>query len=117
MNTHMNATPRPWHVGVKQAQKIVYDSKGWAVCNCTVYHDEGSEPTANAKLIVNAVNSFEAMKEVLDNVREAIEMQSADRAYKIGLGVSSWDMFIEQNPLYKNWLEIKQALARAEGKE
>lgn len=31
-------TPGPWHLGLRQAERIVYDAKGWAVANATVYH-------------------------------------------------------------------------------
>lgn len=62
MNTKI--TPGPWHVGQKQAHRIVYDSKGWAVCDCTVYHgqEDAEEMKANAALIAAAPELLEALK-------------------------------------------------------
>lgn len=66
-------TPIPWHIGVRQADVIVYDEKGWAICNCIVYHGkESGEPKANAAFIVRAVNSHEALCEMLKQAREFI---------------------------------------------
>ena len=47
------ATPLPWHVGIKQAEQIIYDDKGWAVANATVYHGKADrqETVANAAYI------------------------------------------------------------------
>ena len=54
------ATPLPWHVGLRQAQQIIYDDKGWAVANATVYHGraDGAETRANATYIVEACNAY-----------------------------------------------------------
>jgi len=54
-------TPGPWHVGVKQAEKIIYDASGWAVANATVYHGE-NDAKANARLIAAAPDLLEALK-------------------------------------------------------
>lgn len=48
-------TPGPWHLGVKQAEAIVYDSRGWAIANAIVYHGEhDAEVGPNAHLIAAA---------------------------------------------------------------
>lgn len=65
-------TPGPWHVGLKQAHRIVYDPKGWAVCDCTVYHgqDDADEMKANAALIAAApelLELAEAFKSFLED--------------------------------------------------
>ena len=70
MTTSKEATARPWHVGVKQAEKIIYTGNGWAVANCTVYHGtaDAEESAANAALIVRAVNAHDAMREALERI-------------------------------------------------
>lgn len=57
-------TPGPWHVGIKQAEKIVYDSTGWAVANATVYHGENDaeQVKANARLIAAAPELLDALQ-------------------------------------------------------
>lgn len=54
------ATPLPWHVGVRQAEQIIYDAKGWAVANATVYHGKAdrAETVANARYIAHACNAY-----------------------------------------------------------
>ena len=54
------ATALPWHVGLRQAEQIIYDGKGWAVANATVYHGkaDGAETRANAAYIVHACNAY-----------------------------------------------------------
>lgn len=49
-------TAGPWHVGVKPADVIVYDAKGWAIANATVYHGKSDREKckANARLIAAA---------------------------------------------------------------
>lgn len=61
------ATPLPWHVGLRQAEQIVYDAKGWAVANATVYHGESdlAETKANARYIVHACNAYPRLVEAL----------------------------------------------------
>ena len=46
-------TPGPWHVGIKQAEQIIYNYKGWAIANATVYHGKNDiqETKDNARLI------------------------------------------------------------------
>jgi hypothetical protein len=64
MNTQH--TPGPWHVGVRQAEKIVYDSTGWAVANATVYHGENDieQVNANARLIAAAPDLLDALQRI-----------------------------------------------------
>lgn len=76
-------TPGPWHLGLKQAEQIIYDSHGWAICNCTVYHGhESAEPKANAAFIVRACNSHDdllaAIKAVIALDSCTIAMQRSD---------------------------------------
>jgi hypothetical protein len=61
MTTH---TPGPWHVGVRQAEQIVYDKTGWAVANATVYHGKEDLPEmkANARLIATAPDLLAALE-------------------------------------------------------
>jgi hypothetical protein len=56
-------TPGPWHIGVRQAEQIVYDQKGWAVANATVYHgkEDREEMRANARLMAAAPEMLEAL--------------------------------------------------------
>jgi hypothetical protein len=60
MNT--KHTPGPWHVGMRQAERIVYDKTGWAVANATVYHGESDrdQVLANARLIAAAPELVDA---------------------------------------------------------
>ena len=61
------ATPLPWHVGLRQAEQIVYDAKGWAVANATVYHGAAdvAETKANARYIAHACNAYPRLVEAL----------------------------------------------------
>lgn len=66
MNNETKHTPEPWHVGIKQAEQIVYDKTGWAVCNATVFHGHGDpdgEAKANARRIVACVNACAAISD------------------------------------------------------
>ena len=67
MSTPKPATPLPWHVGMKQAEQIVYDATGWAVANATVYHGKAELPEtkANAAYIVAAANAYPRLVEAL----------------------------------------------------
>lgn len=75
-------TPGPWHVGVKQAEKIVYDSTGWAVANATVYHGENDaeQVKANARLIAAAPDLLEFAKAVVRYAGSAGDDYLADKA-------------------------------------
>ena len=57
-------TPGPWHVGIKQAEQIVYTKNGWAVANATVYHgkQDKDEAKANARLIAEAPAMLVALR-------------------------------------------------------
>jgi hypothetical protein len=64
-----NRTPGPWHVGLRQAEKIIYDKSGWAIANCTVYHNHGdTEPTDNSNFIVRACNAHDDLLAVAKGV-------------------------------------------------
>lgn len=74
----MKHTPGPWHLGMRQAEQIVYNDKGWAVANATVYHGkEGREEMkANARLIAAAPDLLVAARlaaEFLDIFEEQSE--------------------------------------------
>ncbi|NQV21847.1 MAG: hypothetical protein HQ511_10580 [Rhodospirillales bacterium] len=58
-------TPGPWHVGIKQAEQIVYTKNGWAVANATVYHgnQDRDETKANARLIAEAPAMLDALQD------------------------------------------------------
>jgi hypothetical protein len=62
------ATPLPWHRGLKQAEQIVYDAKGWAIANATVYHGEADkdECKANAAYIAHACNAYPRLVEAIN---------------------------------------------------
>ena len=79
MTTITPATPLPWHVGIKQAEQIIYDGKGWAVANATVYHGkaDGAETRANAAYIVAACNAYPQLVAAL---REVCAVPMADFA-------------------------------------
>ena len=76
------ATALPWHLGLKQAEQIVYDSKGWAVANATVYHGKAdlAETKANAAYISHAANAYPqlvaALRECLTDAN-AVGMRDA----------------------------------------
>lgn len=57
---HQPATALPWHVGVRQAERIIYDACGWAVANATVYHgaSDAEEVKRNAAYIAHAANKY-----------------------------------------------------------
>jgi hypothetical protein len=81
--TQSKATPGPWHLGVKQAEAIVYDSTGWAVANATVYHGESDreECRTNAHLIAAAPELRDALAQLLFNVELLVEdgtLQASD---------------------------------------
>lgn len=63
MNSPTKHTAGPWHVGVKQADQIVYNSAGWAVANATVYHGKQDleETKANARLIAASPQMLDAL--------------------------------------------------------
>ena len=60
-------TQGPWHVGLRQAEQIIYNTAGWAVANATVYHGEHDreETKANARLIAEAPAMLDALRELL----------------------------------------------------
>ena len=79
-------TPGPWRVGVKQAEKIVYNAAGWAVANATVYHGKEDAETvaANARLIAAApdlLRERDELREALAGLIDQIE----------GIGIEDWN--------------------------
>jgi len=66
--TQAKHTPGPWHVGVRQAEQIVYDENGWAVANATVHHGESNIPEskANARLIAAAPDLLAALEAIAE---------------------------------------------------
>lgn len=100
-------TPGPWHVGVKQAEKIVYDHKGWAIANCTVYHGhEDSEPTENARLIA-------AAPDLLDSIDAYLHAKKVQLLEETGNTV----MVDSETLLREAETMMKAAIAKAEGKQ
>jgi hypothetical protein len=71
------ATKLPWHLGLKQAERIVYDATGWAVCNATVYHgkEDAGDCQKNAAYIAHACNAYPKLVEAL---REQISQYIGD---------------------------------------
>jgi hypothetical protein len=53
---------------MRQADRIVYDSTGWAIANATVYHGKSDreQVLANARLIAAAPELLEALRHALD---------------------------------------------------
>lgn len=76
MTKNAPATQLPWHLGLRQAEQIVYDSKGWAVANATVYHGKAdlAETKANAAYIAKACNAYPQLVEVLQGLFEQCAM-------------------------------------------
>jgi hypothetical protein len=64
------ATKLPWHIGLKQAERIVYDATGWAVCNATVYHvkEDADDCKKNAAYIAHACNAYPKLVEALREI-------------------------------------------------
>lgn len=73
--TKATHTPGPWHLGMRQAERIIYNAAGWAVANATVYHGEqdADETKANALLIAAAPDLLHMLKEAVshDNALKA----------------------------------------------
>ena len=69
------ATPLPWHVGIKQAEQIVYDKTGWAVANATVYHghSDAADAKANAQYLTHAANAYPELVAALRMYQAAFE--------------------------------------------
>lgn len=96
------ATPLPWHFGPRAAERIVYDEKGWAIANATVYHgraDDG-DAKANAAYIAHAANAYPKLVEALQGLFEQCAMvhkhwgegcnrRQADEAQKEALALLS----------------------------
>ena len=55
-----------------------------------------------------------ALVEALDTVRESIEMEAADMAYKFGLGAGEWEAFIDRTKHYQQWKQISAILSAIE---
>ena len=93
------ATPRPWHT---ESDTVVWRLDGYFVAD-THNHPSAVGTLAeyeNAALIVQAVNSFEAMRQTLQKVLDMSNGATVE--------------FGEDGPL---WKDIVAALALAEGKE
>ena len=61
-------TPGPWHVGLRQAEQIVYNAAGWAVANATVYHgkEDLAATKANARLIAASPDAVPMAEAILN---------------------------------------------------
>lgn len=76
MNKTERATARPWKIGATMnygktnwsKMFIVHLSDGVAFDGCQVSDFDKERQQANAELIVRAVNSFDAMKSVLEQI-------------------------------------------------
>ena len=90
MTKHAPATPLPWHLGTRQAEQIVYDGKGWAVANATVYHGhaDGAETKANAAYIAHACNKYpqlvQALRAMMEQYSVAHDSQTEARLLEQG---------------------------------
>ena len=71
------ATRRPWHIGMKPGP-IIYGQDGAQVASLHVPMVPIDENAANALLIVDAVNLFDAHREAVEALREAISRLDAD---------------------------------------
>lgn len=56
----------------------------------------------------------EALIEVLEQIRESIEMEAADIANECGLGAGEWEAFIHRTRPYQQWKQICALLATLE---
>ncbi len=75
MDKTQEATARPWRVGGHK-DSIVYNVDGWAICNAITYHNKGDpSDTANAALIVRAVNAHDVLADAL---RLVVNRRTAD---------------------------------------
>ena len=123
-------TPGPWHVGIKQAEQIVYTKNGWAVANATVYHDkqDKDEAKANARLIAEAPAMLVALRglEMFFKRPDENPVAKFDRiamAYNRETGNAppgkSWPPEIdnetpeEKREMFEAWVDGKAEAARA----
>jgi hypothetical protein len=74
-------TPGPWHIGVREAEKVIYDAHGWAVANCTMYQGQDSpEPKANADFIVRACNAHDDLLAALITAVRVMQDNNIDES-------------------------------------
>ena len=81
-----SATPRPWEFHDMEANTIVTVQKpGQPVALCDAHNLSDDENHANAALIVAAVNSYEELREALEDTAEALELLAGSKS----MGVES----------------------------
>lgn len=112
------ATPRPWHVGGIPSGgrgSIIYAKDGYAIADTKTFHarhmaeNKTELHETHAELITRAVNSFEAMRECLQQVRGDIQ------AVKEAMSTpDAWDRC--ETLLGTSQAYIDRMLALAEGK-
>ena len=96
----MNATPRPWDFeGMTIIEKAT--RKRLMVLSNALGSDGVMEHEGNCEILLNAVNSYDAMKEALEQAIARIEVANQ-----------------EGNPIMSAWLpDAKAALALAKGEQ
>lgn len=74
------ATPRPWHTG-GDGGRIIYDADGKPIASATIYlNTSRDEMTANAALVVRAVNRDHLFDELVQACKlfEAYDIDDTD---------------------------------------
>ena len=105
----VNATPRPWHLGERQAASIIYAADGYAVADVKTYHHKHAGASdANAALIVTAVNTYGERVALVEALRDA----TARLAGYIG-ATCECDNTHEANGTVCCLCEYREALRRA----
>lgn len=82
MSNNRPATALPWHLGARQAERIIYDKTGWAVANATVYHGRAEDPECrqNARYIVHAANAYARLVDAVKMLTATVELHTGNGA-------------------------------------
>jgi hypothetical protein len=70
---HDGATPRPWRSEPKDGVMVVYGVKHNTIPVCMTDGDDQLETEANAALIVEAVNNYDALVAALDKINAIVK--------------------------------------------
>ena len=102
-------TKGKWHTGSNGHETIIYDEKGWAVANATVFHGRHNGPEeakANARRIVACVNTL-----------ASVSTEQLETAAKLGIeDVLSGNLFSARLKLQQECDELKAELKRINSK-